>query len=58
MRCCYGTGAVYYYWSPVNNNWLRVDVAALAGAQQLTYFPVAGSAPQTPFYTDVAGAPV
>lgn len=57
--CCHlgpCTGAVYYYWSPVNDNWYRVDVRALSDTTRSTYFPVGAAAPQTPFYTDLTSA--
>ncbi|KAI7845267.1 hypothetical protein COHA_001309 [Chlorella ohadii] len=49
------TGAVYYYNSPTNNGWLKIDVGALSDAREGTWFPVAAAAPAIPFATDVTG---
>ena len=52
------TTASYLYTSPVNDAWMRVDVAALADAQESRWFPVGVAAPERDFAVDVAGGAV
>ena len=46
----------YYYRTPANSAWLKVDLAALADATERLWFPVGAAAPPRAFADDVTGS--